>query len=85
MSTPAGRQFEPIIASPAAIQSATATGALRSVCGIVAEASEGQSDGALATYLLAIRDAPFLLEKTCNTRVFRDASEIDINETLIRE
>jgi type VI secretion system secreted protein VgrG len=85
VSTRAGQQLKHIIASPVAIQFVTDTGALRSVCGIVAEASEGQSDGGLATYQLVIRDALFLLEKTCNTRVFRDASEIDITETLIRE
>lgn len=85
VSTRAGQQLKHIIASPVGIQFVIDTGALRSACGIVAEVSEGQGDGGLATYQLVIRDALFLLEKTCNTRVFRDASEIDITETLIRE
>lgn len=46
----------------------TDTGALRTVCGIVGGATEGQSDGGLATYQLIIRDAISLLEETCNTR-----------------
>jgi type VI secretion system secreted protein VgrG len=85
VSTHAGLSLKNIVANPVEIQFVTDTGGLRPVCGIVAEVSEGHSDGGLATYQLVVRDALSLLEKTCNTRVFRDASEIDITHTLLRE
>ena len=85
VSTQAGQQLKSLIANPLEIQFVTDTGGLRSVCGIVAEASEGQGDGGLATYQLVVRDALALLEKTCNSRVFRDASEIDITRTVLQE
>jgi type VI secretion system secreted protein VgrG len=85
VSTRAGLQLKHLIAHPVDIQFVTDTGTLRSVCGIVAEVSEGQSDGGLATYQLVVRDALSLLEMTCNTRIFRDASEIDITRTVLQE
>ncbi len=55
------------------------------MCGIVAEAIEGQSDGGLATYQLVIRDALATAELRTNTRVFRNASEVDITQTILSE
>jgi len=85
LATCAGMPLKNFIANPVELQFVTDSGGLRSVCGIVAEAAEGQSDGGLATYQLIVRDAFALLDKTCNTRVFRHASEADITETLLRE
>jgi type VI secretion system secreted protein VgrG len=73
------------IALPAEIQFVTDRGSLRSVCGIVAQAYAGQSDGGLATYQLVIRDALSLMEQRINTRVFRNMSEIDIVAALVGE
>jgi len=73
------------IGVPAELQFVTDRGQLRSICGIVAQAAAGQSDGALATYQLVLRDALALMEMRTNTRIFRNANEIDVSETLMRE
>jgi type VI secretion system secreted protein VgrG len=85
VSMRAGLPTKQFIARPAEVQFATDTGDLRSVCGIVAEAAEGQSDGGLATYQLVIRDALAIMELRTNTRVFRNASEIDISQAILSE
>jgi type VI secretion system secreted protein VgrG len=85
VSTQAGLQLKQFIANPVEVQFVTDSGGLRSVCGVVAGAAEGQSDGGLATYQLIIRDAFSLLDKTCNTRVFRNMSEVDITHILLKE
>ncbi|MYM41256.1 type VI secretion system Vgr family protein [Duganella qianjiadongensis] len=73
------------IGVPAEIQIVTATGELRSICGIVASAASGESDGALATYELTITDALQIMEHRLNTRVFRNMNELDIISTLVNE
>ncbi|WP_082565399.1 type VI secretion system Vgr family protein [Duganella sp. Root1480D1] len=85
VSAEVGLPLKQFIASPVELQFVTDTGGLRSVCGIVASVVEGQGDGGLATYQLIVRDALSLLEKSSNTRVFRNASEIDITNTILRE
>lgn len=85
VATQAGLALKQFIANPVELQFVTDTGGLRSVCGIVAEAAEGQSDGGLATYQLIVRDALSLLDKTCGSRVFRNASESDITRTILKE
>lgn len=85
VSSHAGVRLKRFIASPVELQFVTASGDLHSKCGIVAAAMEGQSDGGLATYQLIVRDAFSLLEDTCNTRVFRNASEVDITDIVLRE
>lgn len=72
-------------AMAAELQFVTDKGGLRSVCGIVAQAAEGESDGGLATYRLVLRDALTMMEGRVNTRVFRGVSEIDITKTILRE
>jgi len=74
-----------LIALPIELQFVTDCGNMRSVCGIVAEASAGQSDGGLATYHLVVRDALALMEQRVNTRVFRNANEIDLSAALLNE
>jgi type VI secretion system secreted protein VgrG len=85
LSNRAGMELKQFIANPIELQFVTDSGNLRSVSGIVAAVVEGQSDGGLATYQLIVRDAFSLLEQTCNTRVFRDGSEIDITNIILRE
>ena len=63
----------------AELQFVTDTGDLHAVCGLVAEAASGQSDGGLATYQLVLRDAfSSVLALGANTRVFIDKNELDI-------
>jgi type VI secretion system secreted protein VgrG len=85
VSTNAGLPLKQFTAIPAELQFVTDSGGLRSVCGIVAQAVAGESDGGLATYLLVVRDALAIMEKRVNTRVFRNASEIDITRIILRE
>jgi type VI secretion system secreted protein VgrG len=73
------------IGVPAELQVVTDRGQLRRLCGIVTGALSGQSDGGLATYQLVMRDALSVMENRVNTRIFRDMSELDIIEMLVRE
>lgn len=63
VATRVGMPLKEFIANPVELQFVTDTGDLRSVCGIVAEAAEGQSDGGLATYQL-----PYATPLRCSTR-----------------
>ena len=85
VASQAGLPLKQFIANAVELQFVTDSGGLRSVCGIVGGVVEGQSDGGLATYQLIVRDAFSLLEQTCNTRVFRNASEVDITNIILRE
>lgn len=85
VATDASLPLKRFIAVPAALHLVTDRGQLHSVCGIVAEAAAGQSDGGLATYQLVLRDALSLMEKRINTRVFRSKSELQILDVLFTE
>ncbi|MES3023306.1 MAG: type VI secretion system Vgr family protein [Pseudomonadota bacterium] len=85
VSNRAGMPLKQFIANPVELQFVTDTGGLRAVSGIVSGAVEGHGDGGLATYQLIVRDAFSLLEKTCNTRVFRNLSEVDITSVVLSE
>ncbi len=85
VATRAGLPLKEFMALPVELRFVTDRGGLRSVCGIVARASAGRSDGGLAAYELVVRDALALMEQRVNTRVFRDLSEVDISELLLRE
>jgi type VI secretion system secreted protein VgrG len=85
VSSRAGMQLKQFMANPVELQFVTDSGGLRSVCGIVGAVVEGHGNGGLATYQLIVRDAFSLFEKTCNTRVFRNASEVDITNIILRE
>ena len=85
VSTQAALPLKDFIALPVELQFVTDRGQLRSVCGIVAQASSGQSDGGLATYQLVMRDALVLMEQRCNTRIFRDMNVVDISTAFVRE
>lgn len=85
VSTKAGLPLKQFNAAPIELQFVTDSGDLRSVCAIVVQAVEGESDGGLATYQLTIRDGLSIMEKRVNTRVFRNASEVDITRTILGE
>ena len=55
VSTHADLALTSLIALPAALDIVTDQGQLRSICGIVTQASAGDSDGALASYQLVLR------------------------------
>jgi type VI secretion system secreted protein VgrG len=74
-----------MIAVPAVLEFVTDRGDLRNVCGIVTEASSGDSDGGLASYQLVLRDALAILEKRTNTRVFRNMDEVEIVQRILDE
>ncbi|KQV51757.1 type VI secretion system Vgr family protein [Massilia sp. Root335] len=85
VSTHADLQLKEFIALPAEIQFVTDRGDLHAVCGIVAQAAAGQSDGGLATYELVMRDALALMAHRINTRVFRNMNELEITEVILNE
>ena len=85
VATHAGLPLKEFMALPVELQFVTDRGGLRPVCGIVAGASAGRSDGGLAAYELVVRDALALMEHRVNTRVFRDLNEVAISELLVRE
>ncbi|WP_229458870.1 phage late control D family protein, partial [Massilia glaciei] len=85
VSNQAGLPLKQFIANPVELQFVTDTGGLHAVSGIVAGAADGEADGGLATYQLTVRDAFSLLDKTCNTRVFRNLSEVDITEIVLSD
>lgn len=85
VSTRSDLPLKEFIALPVELQFVTDRGDVRAVCGIVAQAAAGQSDGGLATYELVVRDALALMEYRTNTRVFRNQNELDITEVILRE
>src|SRR5471030_134012 len=85
VATDAKLPLKQFIAIPAELQFVTDRGGLRKVSGIVTQAKAGRSDGGLASYQLVVRDAFAIMEQRVNTRVFRNANEIDILEILFNE
>jgi type VI secretion system secreted protein VgrG len=85
VSTRADLPLKEFIALPVELQFVTDRGGVRAVCGIVAQAAAGQSDGGLATYELVVRDALALMEHRTNTRVFRNLNELDITAVILAE
>lgn len=67
------------------LQLVTDQGQLRSMCGIVSEASQGESDGGLATYQLVMRDALAILDLGVNTRVFLNKTELEVVQIVLGE
>lgn len=85
LSTNATLPLKEFIALPAEIEFVTDRGEIRRLCGIVAEASGGNSDGGVASYQLVIRDAFALMEKRVNSRIFRTMNELDVLAALFAE
>lgn len=74
-----------LIGLPVEVQIVTDLGDLRSICGIVATASAGESDGGLASYQLVMRDALAILDLDVSSRVFLNQSELDVVTTVLAE
>lgn len=85
LATDALLPLKALIALPVALEFVTDRGELRQVCGIVAEAAAGDSDGGLATYQLVLRDALAIMEQRTNTRIFRNLNEVDIVQRILAE
>ncbi|WP_188915853.1 type VI secretion system Vgr family protein [Pseudoduganella buxea] len=85
VSARADLPLKQFIAAPVELQFVTDRGDLRAVCGIVAQAAAGQSDGGLATYQLVLRDGLALMEHRTNTRIFRNRDELDISRIILDE
>lgn len=85
LSLDAQLPLKTLVGVPAEVQIVTDQGALRSICGIVAEASQGESDGGLATYQLVLRDALAILDLDVSTRVFLDQTELDVVKSVLGE
>jgi type VI secretion system secreted protein VgrG len=81
----AGLELKQFIAMPVEILFVTSTGDVRSVCGIVDVAEEGESDGGLATYQLIVRDALSIMDKGGYTRIFRQMNEVDITNVILAD
>ena len=73
------------IGLPAILELVGDRGQLRKISGLVMQASSGDSDGAIASYQLVIRDAMAFMEQRINTRVFRKMSWPQIVATLLKE
>ncbi|WP_343028490.1 type VI secretion system Vgr family protein [Massilia sp. MP_M2] len=78
-------QLDTLIGLPVQVQIVTDQGQLRSICGIVATASAGESDGGLASYQLLMRDALAILDLDVSTRVFLDQTELTVVKTVLGE
>ena len=85
VSTSAGIPLTTFIGLPMSVLLVTDSGELHSISGIIVDAREGESDGALATYQLFIRDAISILERRTNMRIFRKLGVLDIVQTLVSE
>jgi len=85
VSTRVDLPLKAFIALPVELQFVTDRGDLRAVCGIVAQAAAGQSDGGLASYELVVRDALALIAYRTNTRVFRNQNELEITQVILDE
>ena len=85
VSVRADLPLKEFIALPVELQFVTDRGDLRAVCGIVAQAAAGQSDGGLASYELVVRDALAVMAYRTNTRIFRNQNELDITQVILDE
>lgn len=73
------------IGVPATLEFVTDRGQLRTVSGLVAQATSGDSDGTITSYQLVIRDVMAFMEHRVNTRVFRRLSWPQIVEAVLKE
>ncbi len=73
------------IGLPATLEFVTDRKQLRRVNGLISRASAGDSDGAIASYQLVIRDAMAFMEQRVNTRVFRRMSWPQIVTAVLKE
>ena len=85
LATSANIPLKQFICCQAAIDQVTDRGQLFRTTGIITEAAQGQSDGALTVYKLKLEDATSLWHKRRNSRVFLNKSVIQVIEILHKE
>lgn len=73
------------IGLPATLEFVTDRGRLRQVSGIIAQASSGESDGAISSYRIILCDVMTIMEQRVNTRVFRRLSWPQIVIIVLKE
>ncbi|MFW1944980.1 type VI secretion system Vgr family protein [Acinetobacter guillouiae] len=85
LATSATIPLKQFIGSQVAIDQVTDHGQLFRSTGVITEAAQGQSDGALTLYKLKLEDATSLWHKRRNSRVFMNKSVLQVIETLFKE
>ena len=85
LATSAVIPLKQFIGSQVAIDQVTDHGQLFRSTGVITEAAQGQSDGALTLYKLKLEDATSLWHKRRNSRVFMNKSIVQVIETLFKE
>ena len=85
LSTNAHIPLKQFIGVQVAVDQVTDQGQLFRTTGIITEASQGQSDGALTVYKLILNDPTHLWHKRRNSRVFMNKSVREITEILFQE
>ena len=85
LATSAVIPLKQFIGSQVAIDQVTDHGQLFRSTGVITEAAQGQSDGALTLYKLKLEDATSLWHKRRNSRVFMNKSVVQFIETLFKE
>jgi type VI secretion system secreted protein VgrG len=85
LATSAAIPLKQFIGSQVAIDQVTDHGQLFRSTGVITEAAQGQSDGALTLYKLKLEDATSLWHKRRNSRVFMNKSVVQVIETLFKE
>ncbi|WP_353163245.1 type VI secretion system Vgr family protein [Acinetobacter guillouiae] len=85
LATSAVIPLKQFIGSQVAIDQVTDHGQLFRSTGVITEAAQGQSDGALTLYKLKLEDATSLWHKRRNSRVFMNKSVVQVIETLFKE
>ncbi|HDJ7842291.1 type VI secretion system Vgr family protein [Acinetobacter baumannii] len=85
LSTNAHIPLKTFIGVQVAVDQVTDRGSFFRTTGIITGVSQGQSDGALTLYKLAISDPTYLWHKRRNSRVFMNKSVKEISEILFQE
>ena len=85
LSTNAHIALKQFIGSQVAVDTVTDRGELFRRTGIITQAAQGQSDGALTLYKLTVEDPTSLWKKRRNSRVFVSKSVVEVIETLFKE
>ncbi len=85
LSTNAHIPLKTFIGVQVAVDQVTDRGSFFRTTGIITGASQGQSDGALTLYKLAVSDPTYLWHKRRNSRVFMNKSVKEISEILFQE
>lgn len=85
LSTDASIALKQFIGCRVAVDTVTDRGTLSRMTGIITQAMQGQSDGALTLYKLKLEDATALWTKRRNSRVFVSKSALEVLEILFKE